>query len=447
MVRLLKLGKARISGRILSGLLCSFLSGLLFFLMVHFQLWFLIFFCFVPYFYYAYKEHSFLIPIFGALVFFFTSSGSLYWLYNYHPGFIYVVITLQVTFGFFLGSLFFLLNKKGRYLGHYKMLIFPLSWILLLFLYSFERYGNSWADYSFFYPMMSPIVLFIGSAGITFLIILTNSSLAYFFAYKSKLSLLFFIVLILLPVFCYGYSSYQMSTISGEETSFALIQGNFGGDLDLFIYNASLVLDSYEVLSREAADRNVDFIVWPEYAIFDDIFVRDELYLRISNLARELNTNIIFGGLTYVNKSEHTFKDLRYDTALGFSSEGEFIGSYKSLKPLSHDNLVVAGSVPSSFHVSGQTFVVGICSEEYFDSEVFDLDSDFMMILTDNADFDGTAGIQLIAQFARLRASEHKKYVIRAANTGLTEIIDPYGRVVLALPVGTSGILYGKIVI
>lgn len=47
---------------------------------------------------------------------------------------------------------------------------------------------------------------------------------------------------------------------------------------------------------------------------------------------------------------------------------------------------------------------------------------------------------QHLAQ-ARLRAVEQGVPLVRAANTGISTIIDPYGRIVATLPVGVEGVL------
>jgi apolipoprotein N-acyltransferase len=46
---------------------------------------------------------------------------------------------------------------------------------------------------------------------------------------------------------------------------------------------------------------------------------------------------------------------------------------------------------------------------------------------------------------AALRAVETRRYVLRAGITGVSGIIDPYGRVVTALPVGRAGVVQGTV--
>jgi apolipoprotein N-acyltransferase len=44
-----------------------------------------------------------------------------------------------------------------------------------------------------------------------------------------------------------------------------------------------------------------------------------------------------------------------------------------------------------------------------------------------------------------LRAAENRRWVVRAANTGISAIIDPFGRIVTRLGFGIEGIVRGEV--
>lgn len=65
--------------------------------------------------------------------------------------------------------------------------------------------------------------------------------------------------------------------------------------------------------------------------------------------------------------------------------------------------------------------------------------ADFILQITNDAWFGQYAGPQQHLAQARMRAIEQGLPVVRAANTGISAMIDPFGRIVAALPLNTAG--------
>jgi len=88
-------------------------------------------------------------------------------------------------------------------------------------------------------------------------------------------------------------------------------------------------------------------------------------------------------------------------------------------------------------------FLALICYEAIFSG---DLGPDtgkaqFILNITNDAWFDGSIGLDQHADHARLRAVEEGLPMVRVANSGLTELIDPLGRVTAGLPPEQVGLL------
>ena len=92
--------------------------------------------------------------------------------------------------------------------------------------------------------------------------------------------------------------------------------------------------------------------------------------------------------------------------------------------------------------------VPAVCYEAIFSGGLLPpgdagLERGAILNVSDDGWFGRTAGpYQHLAQ-ARLRAVEQGLPLIRAANTGVSAIIDPYGRILEALPLGEAGVLDG----
>lgn len=84
-----------------------------------------------------------------------------------------------------------------------------------------------------------------------------------------------------------------------------------------------------------------------------------------------------------------------------------------------------------------------ICYEAVFPQDVnaAPMRPDMLLHLTNDAWFGTYAGPQQHLQQARLRAIEQGLPVVRAANTGISAMIDPAGRILDALPLGRTGFI------
>lgn len=107
-----------------------------------------------------------------------------------------------------------------------------------------------------------------------------------------------------------------------------------------------------------------------------------------------------------------------------------------------------AGSGPRYLKAPGvPAFAPLICYEIIFSGAVAkeNVRPAWLLNVTNDGWFGGSAGPYQHFHQARVRAVEEGLPLVRAANTGVSAIVDPYGRVIKKLPLNTQGVIDGAL--
>ena len=133
---------------------------------------------------------------------------------------------------------------------------------------------------------------------------------------------------------------------------------------------------------------------------------------------------------------------------------GEYLPLESWLGPLGLRRVVTvpgsfdSGAGPRSLAVAGlPSFSPLICYEAIFPGAVLDSSDrpQWLLNVTNDGWFGETSGPHQHLAQARLRAIEEGLPLVRAANTGISALIDPYGRVIDSLPLGVEGTMDGDL--
>ena len=88
-----------------------------------------------------------------------------------------------------------------------------------------------------------------------------------------------------------------------------------------------------------------------------------------------------------------------------------------------------------------------VCYETIYGEYVanyVDLSANFITIITNDAWWFDSPGHRHLVSYARLRAIENRRYVVRSANSGVSTIINEVGEYKAKLPFDDKGTLSGK---
>jgi len=240
----------------------------------------------------------------------------------------------------------------------------------------------------------------------------------------------------------------------------AVLQGNVDQGLKWSENEVERILVGYEDLAREAAARGAEWIVWPESSVPGLVDVDPVLRRRLQDLARETAAVHVLGAVGF-RQPRGASRPSFYDSAMILDPNGGFgarydkahlvpFGEYVPLRPLlgffleaiargiAPDN-VTAGPGPRALawpdpDEPGATLTAGvpICYELIFPDLVrrmVDDGAEVLLALTNDAWYGRTgAPFQFLAMTA-MRSAETRVWTARAANTGVSAIIDSRGRV------------------
>jgi apolipoprotein N-acyltransferase len=207
--------------------------------------------------------------------------------------------------------------------------------------------------------------------------------------------------------------------------------------------------------SGQSSTTKPDLIIWPESPA--PFYTNDPRFrTAISEMARRAGTWVVTGSIGTAPATKSGAHELIFNSAVIVSPTGEWTGRYDKV------HLVPFGEYlpfPSLFSFAGglskevgefepggsrvpldatdERLGVFICYESVFPDDVRQFAGQgaqvFVNISNDGWYGDSGAWSQHVNQ-TRMRAIENERWVLSAANTGLTGSIDPYGRMVVRAP-------------
>jgi apolipoprotein N-acyltransferase len=235
---------------------------------------------------------------------------------------------------------------------------------------------------------------------------------------------------------------------AGAAIAIAAVQGAVSQDRKWQIDNRDATMARYAKLTDQAWGARL--IVWPESAL--PVLannIPDYLQnLRTTGRAHDADfaiglvnyepaTSRYFNGLLVMNQDGDGWYYKRHLVPFGeyFPVPG-FVRSWMRLMSLPYDDISAGSEHQPALHAAGQSLGLTICYEDAFGSSQLGVlrDATVLINVTNNAWYgDSTAPHQHL-QIARMRALEAGRFLIRAANDGITAVIGPRGELVATLP-------------
>ncbi len=256
-------------------------------------------------------------------------------------------------------------------------------------------------------------------------------------------------------------------SLDGEKITAAAIQGNIEFE-DKWDDKITYTIEKYRSLSLEAAKKGADILVWPETAIPYDYYETTIIPDFFRTSAKDTGAEIIATSFM----SDHGDIDTLYNTAMliypdGSADDavyakrrlvpfGEFIPMEKFIEtvfpPLANMSAIeyplTPGNKTALFDSSHGKIASLICFDSIYETLCLESVRDganLIVISTNDSWFAKSPALAQHNAQAQLRAVENCRYTVRSANTGISSVISPTGKVISSLGDSKEGYVMGEV--
>ena len=338
------------------------------------------------------------------------------------------------------------------------LLSLPILWVALEFLRGVLLTGFPWAllgysQQNFSLAIQSADVT--GVYGVSLLLVAVNGALAWLLREpRRKQAWLGVFAVLLLSVSHLGYGYWretQPLDQREDQLQVKLVQGNVEQALKWNPEQRQATVDKYLQLSRQNGAVAPELIIWPEAAT--PFYLQDpsSFSAQVRQLPQQLGSYLLVGSPAYQQVAEQSY--LNFNSAFLFSPQGEELGRSDKTHLVPFGEYVPFGSLltfvnklvagvgdfsPGSVKplpLDGHSLGVLICYEAIFPSLARDYvrqGSDLLVNLTNDAWFGQSSAPYQHLAMTRFRAIENRIWLARVANTGISALIAPSGKVTAA---------------
>lgn len=259
-------------------------------------------------------------------------------------------------------------------------------------------------------------------------------------------------VLIYLIVFSFGTVKINSDiktddTRNSKNISVLIAQGSIMG-VDKWEVSNYKVFSEYDEILKSVELNKIDMVVMPETALCENIN-ESPVTPYLKSISKRTNTLIATGSFYYDRDNDKRYNtisyiDMKSDDILSYYKQrlvpfGEYI-PFEQI--IFNKQTLVSGNDNSAINTSQGKMASVVCIESIYSSiprkQVKD-GGEIIIVSTNDSWFENTAARDQHFRHSMLRAIENGRYVLRAANCGISAVITPYGTVKDSITNSESG--------
>jgi apolipoprotein N-acyltransferase len=249
----------------------------------------------------------------------------------------------------------------------------------------------------------------------------------------------------------------------GGPLTVGIVQGNVPQDEKWDQARAAEIFERYLDLTRQAAARGARFIIWPESST-PFLFEEDPAGRpAIRALASRSGAYVLVGS----DQVERTKPAKYYNAAFLVGPDGRTLATYRKMHLVPFGEYVPLKSLlffanklvegVSDFSPGDQAVLLPVGEHPVSTSICFEVvypdlvrrfvlgGSQVLTTITNDAWYGYSSAAYQHFEQAALRAIEEGRYLVRSANTGISAIVDPYGRIVVQSALFQPAVLVGQV--
>ena len=343
--------------------------------------------------------------------------------------------------------------------GRSALFFLPAAWVATEYLRGFLFGGFPWVplgNSQVTVLAVAQAASVFGVYGLSALVAFVNAAIAFVVLSTGRSRMIAGVATVAVLVGIAAWGSWRVAegslTRQGTALRVGLIQGNVAQEdkLNPSPQTDRRIFTSYLAMTRDAVRRGAEYVIWPESST-PFTFGHDAVgEAALRELAREVGVPILFGSDQIVAEPELR----QYNAAFLLGPDGETEAVYRKIHlvpfgeffPL-QEWLTFAAPLVKRFlpftpgdsvvllPVNGRPTSTAICYEVVFPSLMRDAvlqGSELLTTVTNDGWYGTSSAPYQHFEMASMRAIEEGRYMARSANTGISGVVDPYGRVVQA---------------
>ena len=337
----------------------------------------------------------------------------------------------------------------------------PVAWVATEFARGYVFGGFPWVPLGNSQVAVLPVAQLasvLGVYGLSALVAAVNATLAFALLTSGRTRMVAVGVTTLVLIAVGGWGTWRIAdgslTREGTPIRVGLVQGNIAQEDKWNPREARRIFTTYIAMTRDVVRRGAQYVIWPESSTpfsFEDPIANPEGDAMLRDLAREVRVPILFGSDQVIRREPPGQSEL-YNAAFLLEPDGRTAAVYRKIHLVPFGEFFPfqrwitfvaplvqrfapfsAGDAPVMLPVGSHRASTANCSEVVFPALARDAvaaGSELLTTVTNDGWYGRSSAPYQHFEMASMRAIEQGRYLARAANTGISGIVDPYGRTV-----------------